>query len=331
MSKTLFASIILLLLLVQVAQAVDTVANKVKITGLYFFGYKGLDLAKIQKVIPLKSGDEVDRETWFEFRKTIANAIKKEIRKESTDAALIGYDKTNIVFIGLPGELISEPTYTPAPKEKLALPDSIRKLYREQMEALSPMVASGKKEDREKFEELERQLKLAAQKDPQILIDVLRKSSDANDRIVASEALGMIASNESEILTLVYAAKDSASVVRNNATRALGVLLLNNPAIANMIPPGHFIEMLNSPTWTDRNKAVFTLLGLTKSRDPKVLSEMRSKGESSLREMCDWPVGYSSSAYRLLGRIANIPEDKLQKLIYDGKGSEILSTLDSIE
>ena len=62
------------------------------------------------------------------------------------------------------------------------------------------------------------------------------------------------------LLALRRAARDPDDEVRNNATRALGVLVRSNRALAASIPPDTFIEMLNSGTWSDRNKAGMLLM-----------------------------------------------------------------------
>jgi hypothetical protein len=43
--------------------------------------------------------------------------------------------------------------------------------------------------------------------------------------------------------------------VRNNATRALSVLVRSDPKLVSDIDPATFTEMLNSGAWSDRNKA----------------------------------------------------------------------------
>ncbi len=56
-------------------------------------------------------------------------------------------------------------------------------------------------------------------------------------------------------LSMVRAARDSDEEVRNNATRALSVLVRSNAELGRDIQPDAFIGMLNSGSWTDRNKS----------------------------------------------------------------------------
>src|SRR5204863_8942555 len=86
------------------------------------------------------------------------------------------------------------------------------------------------------------------------LLRVLESSSDQKHRAIASHALGYARQSGRQILVLTRAVRDPDEEVRNNATRAIGVLLDANERLAHQIPPDAFIEMLNSGIWTDRNK-----------------------------------------------------------------------------
>src|SRR5262249_53960879 len=93
----------------------------------------------------------------------------------------------------------------------------------------------------------------------------------------------------------------------------------------------HYVDLLNSPTWTDRNKAVFIMIGLTKSRDPNLMAELRKKALPSLKEMCLWPPGYSESAIELLGRIAGIPDEQLVPLARQHDSAAVIKKLNEDE
>jgi hypothetical protein len=86
--------------------------------------------------------------------------------------------------------------------------------------------------------------------------------------------------------------------------------------------------MLNSGSWTDRNKAGFLLDELSKERDPKLLSQLRAHALDSLIEMARWRSrGHAGTARILLGRIAGIEETRLQKLVDAGEVEQILKAL----
>ncbi len=126
----------------------------------------------------------------------------------------------------------------------------------------------------------------------------------------------------------VQASRDVDENVRNNAVRALGVVAGSNSRVANQIPADGFIDMLNSGSWTDRNKGGYVLEALTASRNPKVLGQLRSKALDSLLEMARWrSSGHNHSALLLLGRVAGIEEGRLSELIAAGQVDQIIKAL----
>ncbi len=86
--------------------------------------------------------------------------------------------------------------------------------------------------------------------------------------------------------------------------------------------------MLNSDLWTDRNKAGFLLYELSRTRNPKLLGELRAQALDSLAEMARWKSSSHAFTFRiLLGRIAGIEEDRLQQLVAAGEVDQIIKAL----
>lgn len=94
------------------------------------------------------------------------------------------------------------------------------------------------------------------------LFDLLANSSDAEHRAIATNALGYARQSPRQMEALVDAARDPSSEVRNNAVRALGVLLESNPALQANVPVQVFTGLVQSGIWTDRNKGTYVLLEL---------------------------------------------------------------------
>ena len=148
---------------------------------------------------------------------------------------------------------------------------------------------------------------------------MLESSAVVEHRRVASDAIGYARQSPQQITALVHAARDPDDEVRNNATRALGVLVRSNAALAAEIPPGTFIAMLNSGTWTDRNKAASLLMQLTTARNPELLAKLRATVLDSLIEMASWRrPSHAFFARMVLGRVAGLPEDRLNELAWNG-------------
>ena len=145
------------------------------------------------------------------------------------------------------------------------------------------------------------------------LLDVLRNSSHEEHRAIAASVMGYARDKKAIVLELERAVLDASSGVRNNATRALGVIATyadEHPELDIAIDPDVYIDMLSSVSFGDRNKASFVLSSLTSTRDPKLMAQLREKALPSLIEMCRWKVdGHSFSPCRLLERVVGLTEE----------------------
>ena len=146
--------------------------------------------------------------------------------------------------------------------------------------------------------------------------NVLRNSDDETQRAMAAYVL-VYARRKGDIVNdLQYALKDADAGVRNNAVRslvALSVLAKLDPSSDIHISPTWFIEMLNSLSWSDRNRALGALQTLTDSRDPLVLDQLRTRALDALIDMARWKtLSHALPAFILLGRVAGMPEPEIQ-------------------
>jgi len=158
---------------------------------------------------------------------------------------------------------------------------------------------------------------------------VLNESADPDQRTVAAQLLGYAIHNQAQIRALVKASRDADEGVRNNAVRALAVLAESRSSIAKQIPAGSFVALLNSGTWKDRNKGSLLLGTLTKTRNPNLLGMVNRRASDSLIEMARWrEFGHAQSARLILGRIAGIDEERLQRLAHDDPNA-IIKKFDS--
>jgi hypothetical protein len=111
---------------------------------------------------------------------------------------------------------------------------------------------------------------------------------------------------------------DPADEVRNNAMRALLVFADMDPAASRntpRIPPEPFIALLNSPVFSDRNKASGALMALSASRDPGLLATLRKGALTPLVEMARWKsAGHALFAFTILGRIAGYSDETAHDL-----------------
>jgi hypothetical protein len=148
-----------------------------------------------------------------------------------------------------------------------------------------------------------------------LLANVLKNSEYAAHRAAAAEIIAYSVNRQMVVDYLLYAINDLDEEVRNNATRALGILagyIKLHLELKITIPAGPFIKMMNSIVWTDRNKGAMVLMQLTQSRDKKLLHEIKQLALPSIIEMAKWKDrGHTLSSFVLLGRIADIDEQTL--------------------
>jgi hypothetical protein len=306
-----------------------------RIGDIEFFGYKGLDIAKIREALPAREGDEYSDQS----KEQVRQAVTRSLGNEPTDVAAICCDDegNRLLFIGLPGESNKAFLHNPEPNGRPRLTPDILSLYGRLDRAIEAAVRRGgqaaEEDDSNGYSLIKdpaaRSLQVAVRKwaieHERELFRVLEFSSSAEHRRVAGDAVGYARQSRAQTLALVRAARDPDDEVRNNATRALGVLLRAKPALAAEIQPDTFIEMLNSGKWSDRNKGSALLMELTAGRTPDLLTKIRSVALDSLLEMAAWR--RPSHAYfprTVLGRVAGLPENRLKQLAWDGPVDTII-------
>jgi hypothetical protein len=158
---------------------------------------------------------------------------------------------------------------------------------------------------------------------------VLRTSSDPDHRGLAVEVLAYAANKVSVVPDLVYAMRDPSSGVRNNATRALWLIALygqQHPESKIAVPYEPFIDLLNSLSWTDRNKSSLALMQLTESRDPKLLAALRARAFDSIVDIAQWTnPGHAMAGIMMLGRIAGIADPETYAMFERGERDKIIA------
>lgn len=318
--------------------SVTPAAASERVGDIEFFGHKGLNTAELREAIPVHEGDEYSEGT----EDLVRQAVVRAMGKEPTDVAAVCCDDegNRLFFIGLPGANYQRFTYDAGPTGSERLPAEIIRLHERLDQALEAAVRKGgdaAREDDSKgyalvndpdARSLQLELREWAVGHEKELMQVLASSSDTGHRRVASNALGYARQSGKQLLALAFAARDIDSEVRNNATRALGVLVRSNAELAAQIPPQTFIEMLNSGIWSDRNKGAALLMEMTAGRDPDLLATIRAQALDSLVEMASWRrSGHSFFARIILGRIAGLPEEELIELAWQGPVESIIDAV----
>jgi hypothetical protein len=311
-----------------------------RIAAIEFFGHKGVDTAAIRAALPFHEGDEVSDRARVKDR--VREAVVRSIGKEPTDVAGVccTSDGGLLLFIGIPGDSFKAFAYGSAPTGRARVSTELEELSERLGEAIDAAVQKGgdaAQEDDSKGYALikdpeARSVQMALRRyaiahEPE-LFQVLATSAEAKHRAIASHALGYARQSTRQLNALTRAVRDPDDLVRNNATRAIGVLADANARLARHIQPDVFIEMLNSGVWTDRNKGAMVLERLTAKRNPVVLAKLRTMALDSLIEMTLWrPASHAGFARMLLGRVAGIPEKQLEELADKGPPERIVEAL----
>jgi HEAT repeat protein len=142
--------------------------------------------------------------------------------------------------------------------------------------------------------------------------EVLASSANARHRAVAAVILGYAPDKRAAATALIRGVSDPDDGVRNNATRALGVIAtysVAHPELGIHIDPEPFVEMLNSVVWTDRNKGEMVLAQLTAGREPGLMKLIGKRARPALIDMCRWKnPGHSFQGCLLLRRVEGLPD-----------------------
>jgi hypothetical protein len=311
-----------------------------RIATIEFFGHKGIDTAVIRAALPFHEGDELSPGEGAKER--VRDAVVRAVGKQATDvnAVCCTADGGLLLFIGVPGGSYKPFAYGPTPTGQARVSTDLEQLAERLDEAIVAAVRKGGDaalEDDSKGYALTRdpqvrslQLELrryALAHEPE-LFRVIGSSREAKHRAIASQALGYSRQSAHQVFALTQAARDPDDEVRNNATRAIGVLAGANHRLASQIAPDTFIEMLNSGIWTDRNKGAMVLMSLTAKRDPAVLTKLKATALDALIEMASWrAVSHAYFARIVLGRVAGIPEKQLEELAQKGPPETIVEAL----
>jgi hypothetical protein len=337
-----------LTILSSIAVAVASIITFAQFTGpltfgtIAFYGYDGLDIEAAKAAMPLKVGDSIPIDRLGDLRSQTKKAMLTATGSDITDFATVCCDAQGkwLVYVGLAGKSSRPFIYNRAPTGTERLPADILALVTEIGNENMKAVLSGnaKEDDSHGYalmsyppeRKLQEALHQIASKREKSILSALETCSNGGDRAAAAMALGYAKRSDRQIHALVSASRDTDEGARNNATRALLVIAGSEHGSARKIPASDFIAMLNSGTWTDRNKGTALLSILTVSRDPALLKRLREEALPSLVEMANWDTGHATSACLILGRMAGIPDGRIKDLIAGGNSLEIIQAAEKV-
>lgn len=300
-----------------------------------YYGIRKTPPARIIQALGVREGDplpasKASSEEKLETVPGVARAL--------LEAVCCDNGKT-VLFVGIEERLARHSEFRPDPEGDAKLPQNILDAYGQFQETFQEAVRYGKvvegfAEGHPLFSDLlsnqaqKRFIGLAEENLPK-LREVLRSSADADQRAIAAEVIGYAPKKQTAADDLQYALQDPDARVRGNAIRALraiAVLAEKEPALEIRVSPTWLIEMLNSIVWSDRTKALAALVDLTQSRKPEILEQVRQRAFDSVLEMARWKsLTHALPAYILFGRVAGLPEDRIQATWAAGQRDEIIA------
>ncbi len=304
-----------------------------------FYGLQKVPESRLRQALGAREGDplppsKADAEDRLEQVDGVVEARLEAVCCEAGAA---------ILFVGIEEKGAPHFDFHADPASSVLLPDDIVEAYRTFLDRYEQSARSG--EDRES---LTRGYALSA--DPEVrayqerfvslaeknfteLQQVLRDSTEADQRAMAAYVIGYAPDKRAAVEALQYALRDPEEAVRHAALRALAALAIfasKNPGAKIQISPTWAIEMLNSIAWGDRAQAANFLVTLTENRDAGALDQLRERALPSLTEMAGWKsLRYALPAYILLGRIAGMTEDQIQETWSNGEREAVISKFSS--
>ena len=297
-------------------------AQDVRIGIIDFYGLKHLSPAALRPALTFKEGDALT----MDGGTRPASLVESEQRLSRVPG--VAHARTEIVccddgriivYVGIEETDARVLRFRPAPVGSVRLPPEVVKAGEDFEDALIAAVQRGVTgEDQSRGHALnddpaERAIQEGfveyAQPHVAMLRRVMRESGDAAHRALAAQVIGYVRDKQAAVADLVAAMEDPDGKVRNNAMRTLLVFAAAKRGASPKPPPRvpfePFVRYLDSPIWTDRNKASGALDMLSASRDPALLAALRRDAIAPVAEMARWQsAGHARPAFIILARIA---------------------------
>ncbi len=319
-------------------------AQSTLVSSIDVFGNRKIPSDRILSSIHLKEGDSINplsikADSIISVIKTIPG-----IRDVTVSPVCCDVQNGYSIYIGIAERGTNILKYRVAPNQDLSLSDDIMQAYRNFNQQVKEAAMKGEASE-EYFngyslltyaparKEQSNFILFAEQKFPTIE-KVLKYSKYAEHRAAAAQVIAYSNDKKKVAKNLLYAINDPDENVRNNATRAISILagyLSESPDTKVTIPATPFIDMVNSVSWTDRNKGAMALLELTRNKDKNILEQIRKHALPSVIEMARWKNrGHALFSLIILCRMAGEDESTVIEKNFSDNWREAVNHLLSI-
>ena len=287
-----------------------------------FYGLNKLTQDRIRKTLGFKEGDPFPRSkaNVEEQLDALPGVVESHLEAVCCDGTRM------VLYVGIEERGAAHFDLREPPDGDAMLAPEIIALYRRYFDAFSEALRRGSTAEDLTHghslmaDPLAREIQLqfpdVAEKNLPQLRNVLRNSSDDEQRAIAASLIGYAPKKDQITADLQFALRDADPGVRGNAARALVALAVYARLHTDSgikLEPTWFIEMLNSLSWTDRERALTALEILTDTRDPVMLEQLRQRALPALAEMSRWKtLEHALPAFILTGRLAGLSEQQIQ-------------------
>lgn len=316
--------------------AVQTATSQTLEIGIIdFYGLGGVSEKEARQKLTFKEGDSMSLEgderpaSLVESERrlsTVAGVARAQVSPVCCDAGRL------IVYVGIEAKGRSGLHFREAPRGDVHLASDVVQAGREFTVALSAAAERGDAAEEDSqghalfhdpaTRRVQERFVGYAARDREQLRGVLLHSSDAEQRALAAQILAYVADKQGVVVDLVAGMSDPSEQVRNNAMRALARFA----GAGVRVPYEPFIALLSSSAWSDRNKASLALDALTVSRDPDLLTMLRTRAMTPLIEMARWKSeGHAVPALRILGRIGGRSDEAIDAAWTRGERQQLIN------
>jgi hypothetical protein len=288
-----------------------------------FYGLRRLTVDQLRGALTFRVGDSIARGDHAFFAASEQHLMKLPEVSRAHIEVICCSDGRPAVFVGIEEKHGSVMHFRPAATGAIRLPPEVVQTGAEFDRVLMKAVLSGHAQeddsqghallDAAAARPVEDRMIAIARNELTLLRQVLHQSADAQHRALAAQLLGYAGDLQAVVPDLVYAMSDPDGDVRNNAMRALMVFTMARDVKAPKVPYRPFIALLNSPVWTDLNKASGALMQLARTRDPALLTMLRDQALASLVEMARWnDRSHAEAAFWILGDIGGLDDEMIR-------------------
>jgi hypothetical protein len=313
------------------------------IAAVETYGLHRVDRKKILDVANLREGDRAPRSL---EGKAITGRLQnvRGVKRAALVVVVTPFETAKgtvgrpIVYIGIQESDQPDVKFRPAPTGSVILPKAITKVYADYQRTFleSCRLNDFSEDDSNGYalggnaaaRAVQRKLPALADEHYDLLLDVLHNAKNADQRAMAATLIGYASNKKRAASDLVLGTQDTNELVRNNAVRAVSVLFNYARAHRDLgieVSTDWCLDLLESLTWTDRNKAMAVLNAATIDGDAAVLAKLGQRSLPSLVEMARWKsAGHAMMAFSLVGRIAGLSDEEISKAWKAGEQEKVI-------